>query len=319
MRSSSAASPLSRMPRIVGDRRQQQSGLEHALERARSTRRRGRGRRIARAVSIASRLLPMPPGPMRLTTRSVPRARSVADGVDVGLAADRRGVGDRHPARSRSGVTGSGIGVAAAARDSSKRSARSMARSPATWSSRSAAESEVEVGGGVVGLDAGDELGEALVAGVGVLDVDELGHPGVGEVVLVLEAGDVFFGSDPPVAGAVDADEHVALREVGPVEVPRRMRAGAQLEHHGRESQALDGRPHCFTFVSELAQGRAHEHPDPLVGCADHGGSSPSHVHIMDLSGRIRHGFSASVYRERRILGTETPFRSACRRSSVRR
>jgi len=76
--------------------------------------------------------------------------------------------------------------------------------------------------------------GEARLAVLRVLEVDQLGHV-AGEEVLVLEAGHLFAGSDPAVAFPVDAEEDVALGEVGAVEVPRRMRAGAELEHHGGE------------------------------------------------------------------------------------
>ena len=114
------------------------------------------------------------------------------------------------------------------------------------------------------------------------------GIDGGGEVVLVLEAGDLLVGRDPAVAVAVDADEDVALREVGAVELAGRVRAGAELEHDRREAHALDRGARGASFVGELAQGRADEDPDPLVGRADHGPVSPSHVHIMARIGRVR-------------------------------
>ena len=101
------------------------------------------------------------------------------------------------------------------------------------------------------------------------LDVDELRHRRGGEVVLVLEARDLLVGRDPAVALAVDADEHVALLEVGAVELAGRMRAGAELEHDRRQAQPLDRGARRAALVGEFAQGRAHEHPDPLVGRAD--------------------------------------------------
>ena len=63
---------------------------------ARSTCRRGTGPCVAIATSIARRLLPMPPGPMRLTTRRC-RGRAVRAPGDLALAADRGRVRDRHP------------------------------------------------------------------------------------------------------------------------------------------------------------------------------------------------------------------------------
>ena len=123
---------------------------------------------------------------------------------------------------------------------------------------------------------------------VALLDVDEPGHLARGEVVLVLEAGDVLAGGDPPVAVGVDPDEHVALREVGAVQLAGRMRAGAELEHDRGQAHAFDGRADGRPFLCEFAQGRTHEHPDPLVGRADHGLSRPSHEHIMAGSAAVR-------------------------------
>ena len=80
------------------------------------------------------------------------------------------------------------------------------------------------------------------------------------EVVLVLEPETSSSGRDPAVAVAVDADEDVALREVGAVELARRMRPGAELEHHRGQPHPLDRRAHGPPLVGELAQGRAHEH-----------------------------------------------------------
>jgi hypothetical protein len=72
-----------------------------------------------------------------------------------------------------------------------------------------------------------------------ILDVDEL-RQRPGEVVLVLQPGDALPRRHPAVSLGVQAHEHVALAQVGAVQLTRRMRAGAELEHHGGEVQALD-------------------------------------------------------------------------------
>ena len=102
-----------------------------------------------------------------------------------------------------------------------------------------------------------------------------------GEVELVLEAGHLFAWRDPAVALGVDPDEHVALFQVGAIELARRVRACAELEHDGRQTQAFDRGTRGTSLLRELAQGRAHEHPDPLIGRADHRVLNPSHEAIM--------------------------------------
>ncbi len=132
---------------IVG---QQQSGLEHVLEERRSTSRRGTIVARRAAISIARRLLPMPPGPMRLTTpvaclgrASVAHAsmpsRSRPIGVGVGHR-DARDGGSVPRARSRARRT-----------PATRRSAR-----PGAWRGRRRPESsqarrrvEVQVGDAV--------------------------------------------------------------------------------------------------------------------------------------------------------------------------
>ena len=111
---------------------------------------------------------------------------------------------------------------------------------------------------------------------VGRLDVDELRHRCRGQVVLVLEAGDLLVGGDPAVAVAVDADEDVGLGEVRAVQRAGRVRAGAELEHHRRQVEAFDRGAGGAPLVGELAQRRADEHPQPLVGRADRTGAGRS-------------------------------------------
>ena len=128
-----------------------------------------------------------------------------------------------------------------------------------------------------------------------LLDVDELGHIGRREVVFVLESRDLLVGSDPPVAVGVDAHEHVALREVGAVQLAWRVRARAELEHDRGEAQALDGGAHGRPLRGEFVQRRTDEHPQALVGSADHRLSCPRHHHCaLSASRRVLDRASAS-------------------------
>jgi hypothetical protein len=91
------------------------------------------------------------------------------------------------------------------------------------------------------------------------LDVEQARQIGRAEVVLVLEARDLLLRRDPAVPLPVQAEEDVALVEIGAVELARRMRAGAQLEHHGCEVQALDGVPSRPSLVGQLLEGGGDE------------------------------------------------------------
>jgi hypothetical protein len=84
-----------------------------------------------------------------------------------------------------------------------------------------------------------DEAGLPLAAGL--LDVHEARHADGREVVLVLEPGHLLLRRHPAVLLPVQTDEHVALLQVGAIQLPGRMRPGAELEHHGCEAQLLDG------------------------------------------------------------------------------
>ncbi len=130
---------------------------------------------------------------------------------------------------------------------------------------------EREIGDGVVGLDPPDQLLQPFFAPVAALDVDELRHAPRREVVLVLEPGDLLARRDPAVAVGVDPDEHVALGEVRAVQLPRGMRPRAEFEHHRRELHLLDRGAHGPPLVGQLVQGRTDEDPQPLVGGPDHG------------------------------------------------
>ena len=79
------------------------------------------------------------------------------------------------------------------------------------------------------------------------LDVDQLWASSP-EQVLVLQAGDLHLRRDPAVALPVQPDEDVALRQVGAIQVARRMRPRAELEEDRREPQLGDGLPRDGAF-----------------------------------------------------------------------
>ena len=62
----------------------------------------------------------------------------------------------------------------------------------------------------------------------------------------------------------------MALLEVGPVELRRRVRSGADLEHDRDEVEPLDRGAHGHTLSGHLSQSGADEDAEPLVGRADH-------------------------------------------------
>ena len=67
------------------------------------------------------------------------------------------------------------------------------------------------------------------------LDIDELRF--IARMpILIFQSGDLHVGRDPTVALPVNADEDIALLEVGSIKVARGMRPGAHLEHHRREA-----------------------------------------------------------------------------------
>ena len=47
------------------------------------------------------------------------------------------------------------------------------------------------------------------------------------------------------------------------------MGPGAELEHHGREVERLDGPTRRAPLVCQLTKRRAHEHAESLIGRAD--------------------------------------------------
>ena len=76
-------------------------------------------------------------------------------------------------------------------------------------------------------LDSPDERAQTVLALGGRLAQVEEHRLAVPEVQLVLDPGDLGSGSDPAVALPVDADEDVALIDVGRVQIARRVGACA--------------------------------------------------------------------------------------------
>jgi len=124
---------------------------------------------------------------------------------------------------------------------------------------------EVLVRGSRIGSEDAQQRSEGRFAiRARLLDVQEPRHTGR-ESILVLETRYLLAGRYPAVALPVDADEHLALFEVGAVEILRRVRAGADLEQHGSQLQPFDRRACSRALGPELLQRRRHEDAQSLV------------------------------------------------------
>src|SRR5262249_54981330 len=148
------------------------------------------------------------------------------------------------------------------------------------------------IGDPVLLLDPTDEPAEALLARVGPLDVDELRHV-PGKRVLVLEARDGLTWRDPTVALPVDAEEHVALGEVRAIEIARRMRARAHLEHDRGEAHALDRVFRRGALLGKLLERGTYEDAHTLIRRTDglcHRAARPRAVKGWGGSPRLRGG-----------------------------
>ena len=74
------------------------------------------------------------------------------------------------------------------------------------------------------------------------------------EVVFVLQSRDFLAGRDPAVLLPVQADEDVALVEIGAVQRARRVGSGTELEHHRGEGQSFNCSASGPTFRRQLTQ-----------------------------------------------------------------
>src|SRR5258708_33569097 len=107
------------------------------------------------------------------------------------------------------------------------------------------------------------------------LEVDQLGFVSR-KLVLVFQARDRHVRGDPAIALPVEADEDIALGQVGPVEFTWGVGPRPRLEEHRRQPQLDDGFACRSTLRSELVQGRTDKHAHALVRRADrsrHGGN----------------------------------------------
>ena len=96
------------------------------------------------------------------------------------------------------------------------------------------------------------------------LDVQQPGNR-AGQPEFVLEARDVHVGADPAVPLPVQTDEDVRLSQVRPVQLARRMRSSAELEHDRREPECRDGATNRRTLLGELGQRGTDEDAQTLV------------------------------------------------------
>jgi hypothetical protein len=93
---------------------------------------------------------------------------------------------------------------------------------------------EAAIGDHALGLDHLQEAGQPRLPPRCLLRIDQ---PRLArrQPVLVLQAGNVHTGGDPPVGRGVDSDENVALLQVGAIQVARRVGARTEFEQHGRQ------------------------------------------------------------------------------------
>jgi hypothetical protein len=109
-------------------------------------------------------------------------------------------------------------------------------------------------------------VGQVPAHGAG--QVADLSLQPLGQLELLLQPRDLHAGAELSVALPVHADEDVALGQVGPVQLLRRVRPRSQSEHHRRQPQRRNGplhRPPLLGQLAPLAHCRAHEHPETLV------------------------------------------------------
>jgi hypothetical protein len=104
-----------------------------------------------------------------------------------------------------------------------------------------------------LGPDPVEQAGQArLPVGRWSLDVQQL-RQAARLVELLLKARDLHAGTYPAVALPVQPDEHIALLQVCPVQLPRRVRPGAQLEQNRSEPQRRDCARDGVPLGSQLA------------------------------------------------------------------
>ena len=149
-----------------GDARQHQLGLGDRSERHEHRRLAGRDRPSCSPTAIASRVLPMPPGPVRVTSRTSGRLEQRRHLGDVVLAPDQRR--RRHRQRARSAgrrSTPADAGRAAPRSPVANRSLRSSGQVVADQPAELARAAERSVGVGALGLELGDHRRQPRLLG----------------------------------------------------------------------------------------------------------------------------------------------------------
>ena len=167
------------------------------------------------------------------------RLQQLRDIGDVVLAPDQRRRGHRQrardpPATARRG----GCRTSRAAVSGREPLAQKHGEIVTDQPPELARATERSVGVGSLGLELVDH-GRQPCFSVGrrCLDVQQAGHRR-GEPELVLQARDVHVRPDPAVPLPVQTDEDVGLGQISPVQLPRRVRSGPELEQHRREPRA---------------------------------------------------------------------------------
>ncbi len=199
---------------------------------------------------------------MEAARRATP-AEQPGDGGDVAITAHRRSQWDRH--RGGSGLTPAAGRLGGISRGRHEPLAEQHGEVVLHQRRQLRGVGEVPVGGAAPVADLVDHRAQPRLGRLRrALQVEQPGHA-LAEPELVLQAGDGLPGRDPAVALVVDADEHVGLPQIGPVQLARRVRAGAELEHHRGQVQPLDGGPDGAALAGQLTQRGADEDPHPLI------------------------------------------------------
>ena len=241
-----ASRPRRRGPDRARDRRQRARTRCPTLKRSRS--------RSPKAN--ASRVLPIPPGPGERHQRHVGPLDQAVNLVDRLLPPEQRcgGRGQR-ACRARAGARAAG-----GREPNAKQRREVVTHEPAELGRR--AESPV---GGLL-LDPGEQLCErGSRSGAGDLHVQET-RQRPRQLELVFQPGELHAGADLSIALPVQPDEDVALSQVRPVQLTWRVWPRTQLEHHRREPHRRNSTGYSPALISKLADGRAHEHSQTLVG-----------------------------------------------------
>ena len=138
-------------------------------------------------------------------------------------------------------------------------------------------------------LDAGQQISQAgLAIRRRHLDIQQPGQL-AGQPELLLQARDLHARDQLPVPLPVQPDEHITLRQVRPVQLGRRVRPGAELEHHRGQPQRRDGARDSPPLLSQLTQRGTHEHPQPPVRRPDDALIPRTLAHRSPLSSPTAH------------------------------